>query len=336
MFGIQYPFLNSHLVLHHFFMQLYTDISQLPAFHNAVITIGTFDGVHRGHQQIIAQLKAEAKAIGGETVIITFHPHPRLVVAQRSGQVHLLTTLAEKERLLRSHGIDHLVVVPFTDTFAALSPEDYIRAFLVEKFRPHTVIIGYDHKFGHDRVGDYQMLEAYAPQYGFTVKEIPPHVLHHVTISSTTVREALLQGDCATANEYLGYPYFFSGEVTLGNQLGRTIGYPTANLAVQEPHKLIPGNGVYAVDVAMGANNPVGTFNGMMNIGTRPTVDGTQRVIEVNLFGFDETIYGETLTVRVKQRLRSEVKFNGLEALKAQLANDRETAITALEAWQQP
>jgi len=317
-------------------MRLYTDIDQLPAFNKAVITIGTFDGVHRGHQQIIAQLKAEASAIGGETVIITFHPHPRLVVSQGNNQVHLLTTLAEKEALLRSHGIDHLVVVPFTEAFAALSPEDYIQAFLVEKFRPHTVTIGYDHKFGHNREGNYQMLEAYARQYGFAVKEIPPHVLHHITISSTTIRQALLQGDCATANELLGYPYFFSGEVTTGNQLGRTIGYPTANLVSHEPNKLIPGNGVYAVEATVGSGNPSGTFGGMMNIGMRPTVDGTQRMIEVNLFNFDATIYGDTLTVWVKQRLRSEVKFNGLEALKSQLANDRESAIAALQAWQQP
>lgn len=313
-------------------MRLHNDINQLPAFNKAVITIGTFDGVHRGHQQIIAQLKAEAQAIGGETVIITFHPHPRLVIAGQNRPLYLLNTLAEKEQLLRSHGIDHLVVVPFTEAFAALSPEAYIQSFLVEKFHPHTIIIGYDHKFGHNRAGDYQMLEADAPRYGFTVKEIPPHVLRHVTISSTNVREALLQGDCATAIELLGYPYFFSGLVVKGNQLGRTIGYPTANLQITEPHKLIPGNGVYAVSAWVVGDGTPTVYGGMMNIGTRPTVDGTQRMVEVNLFDFDATIYGATLTVVVKKRLRSEVKFNGLEGLKAQLALDKETALTTLQS----
>jgi riboflavin kinase / FMN adenylyltransferase len=311
-------------------MQLHTHIAPLPVFNKAVVTIGTFDGVHRGHQQIIAQLKTEALAIGGETVIITFDPHPRLVVSPGNPSVHLLTTLAEREHLLREYGIDHLVVVPFTEAFSGLSPEAYISEFLVKQFKPHTIIIGYDHRFGHDRLGDYRLLETLAPQYHYTVKEIPPHILHHVTISSTTVREALLLGDCATANELLGYPYFFSGMVTKGNQLGRTIGYPTANLSVQAPHKLIPGNGVYAVSATL--DNAV-WHEGMMNIGTRPTVDGTQRMVEVNLFDFEQEIYGETLTVQVKQRLRSETKFSGLDALKTQLALDKGAAQTALANW---
>jgi riboflavin kinase / FMN adenylyltransferase len=295
-------------------MQLHTHINQLPAFNKAVVTIGTFDGVHRGHQQILAQLKAEAQAIGGETVIITFDPHPRLVVSAGYATVHLLTTLAEK-------------------AFSSLSPQAYVSEFLVRQFKPHTVIIGYDHRFGHDRLGDYQLLEALAPQYHFTVKEIPPHILHHVTISSTAIREALLQGNCAAANELLGHAYFFSGLVTKGNQLGRTIGYPTANLSVQAPNKLIPGNGVYAVSATL--DNAV-WHHGMMNIGTRPTVDGTQRMVEVNLFDFEREIYGETVTVQVKQRLRSETKFSGLEALKAQLAIDKAAAMAALAHWPQP
>jgi riboflavin kinase / FMN adenylyltransferase len=317
-------------------MKLHTHIGQIPAFNRAVITIGTFDGVHRGHQQIIAQLKAEAAAIGGETVIVTFDPHPRLVVMPGHGPVQLINTLPEKEQLLAQLGVDHLVVVPFTAEFSAMSPADYIKDFLVKTFRPHTVIIGYDHKFGHNRGGDYQMLEALAPQYQFAVKEIPPHVLHHVTISSTAIRRALLEGDCATANELLGYPYFFSGLVVQGNQLGRTIGYPTANLAIGDSYKLVPGNGVYAVEVAIGSGSTAATHGGMMNIGTRPTVNGTHRMVEVNLFDFTADIYGQTLTVRVKQRLRSEQKFNGLEALKAQLAHDKQAALTALENWQQP
>jgi riboflavin kinase / FMN adenylyltransferase len=309
-------------------MQVHRSIDNLPVFKNAVITIGTFDGVHNGHRQIINQLIAEAKAIGGETVVITFHPHPKMVIANVRQEIKVLNTLEEKTALLEQYGIDHLVVVPFTDAFAEQTAADYIHHFLVHNFKPHTIIIGYDHRFGKGRQGDYHLLEKEATTSNYLVKEIPEQVLQNVTISSTRIREALLHGDVAAANSLLGYSYFFSGTVTEGNKLGRTIGYPTANIVVADEHKLIPGNGVYAVEIK---NQQSAIKNqGMMNIGVRPTVDGTKRVIEVNIFDFDKDIYGDTLTISLVKRLRDEVKFNGLDELKAQLAKDKDNAITAL------
>jgi riboflavin kinase / FMN adenylyltransferase len=304
-------------------MKIYTDISKLPVFNNAVITTGTFDGVHRGHQLIIQQLQEEAAAANGETVIVTFHPHPRMVLTPVKDPVSLLTTLDEKEVLMDRYGANHLVVVPFTTEFATMNANEYIRDFLVDKFHPHTIVTGYDHKFGHHRQGNYQMLEEFAPVYGFAVKEIPARVLEHSSISSTRIRQSLLGGDCASAAELLGYRYFFSGKVVQGNQLGRTLGYPTANIHITDPQKLVPANGVYAVEILINGT----TQKGMMNIGIRPTINGTQRVIEVNIFDFDQDIYGETITVTLLQHLRNEIKFNGLEELKAQLARDKEAAL---------
>ena len=321
------------------FMQVHRNIQNLPKFRNAVVTIGTFDGVHTGHQQIIAQLKQEATLVNGETVIITFHPHPRKIVSLKP--LYILNTLSEKIELLKAKGIDHLVVVPFDDGFAQQSAEAYVKNFLLKKFHPHTVIIGYDHRFGKGRQGDYHSLEDYGKQLGFIVKEIPEHVLNNITVSSTRIRESLLNCDIATANNYLGYNYFFEGTVVEGNKLGRTIGYPTANIQVEETEKLIPGNGVYVVGAGISTQQSAISenrnssqltahnsqfFNGMMNIGVRPTVDGTRRMIEVNIFDFDEDIYGQTIRVYVRHYLRGEVKFNSLYALKDQLAKDKDAA----------
>src|SRR6476659_4967508 len=250
-------------------MQVHRDIFKLPVFKNAVVTIGTFDGVHTGHQQIIAQLKQEAIAINGETVIITFHPHPRKIVSEK--KILILNTLQEKIHLLEEKGVDHLVVIPFDEKFAHQSAEEYVTNFLFEKFHPHTVIIGYDHRFGKDRQGDYHLLEDYGRKLGFTVKEIPEHLLHKVIVSSTRIREALITGDVATANEYLGYDYFFEGVVVDGDKLGRQLGYPTANLKIENPEKLIPGNGIYAVVVQL----PV-TSQRLTNTGDRPQVTGNK------------------------------------------------------------
>lgn len=302
----------------------------LPEFRNAVVTIGTFDGVHKGHQQILKQLKEEAAAIDGETVIITFHPHPRKIVSSVPGDVKLLNTLTEKRILLEKAGIDHLVVVPFDHHFANQSAEEYITDFLYKYFKPHTIIIGYDHRFGKGRTGDYQLLESFGKQLGFKVKEITEQLLNEIAVSSTRIRKAIIENDIASANAALGYPYFFEGMVITGNQLGRTIGYPTANLHIGTEDKLIPGNGVYAVQVEI-VNTPDTIFGGMMNIGLRPTVDGKKRVIEVNIFDFDGDIYGQTLRIHVLQQLRSEVKFDGLEGLKAQLAKDKSAAIEVLD-----
>lgn len=299
----------------------------LPAFRNAVITIGTFDGVHKGHQLIIDQLKQEAAAINGETVIITFHPHPRKIIGGKSGKLYLLTTLEERIRLLESAGIDHLVVVPFTDAFSSQEAPAYISDFLVDLFNPHTIIIGYDHRFGKNRQGDYHLLEEMSATYNYTVKEIDEQVLNEITISSTRIREALTRGDISTANAFLGYPYFFEGEVIHGDKRGRSIGYPTANLTVTDPEKLIPADGVYAVRVNLKDNTGKSILKGMMNIGVRPTVDGLNHVIEVNLFDFNQDIYGKKIEVSMVRRIRGEQKFTGLEALQAQLKKDREDAM---------
>ncbi len=303
----------------------------LPEFRRAVVTIGTFDGVHMGHRKIIAQMKEEALRIDGETVIITFHPHPRKIVSSVPGDIKLLTTLNEKISLLDDAGIDHLVVVPFDHAFANQTAEQYVKDFLHHYFRPHTVIIGYDHRFGKGREGNYQLMKAYGKALGFEVKEISEQIIHEIVISSTKIRHSLKANDITTANEFLGYPYFFEGVVIEGNKLGRTIGYPTANLHISSEEKLIPGNGVYAVTIVTHESSVVrNIYKGMMNIGLRPTVDGKKKVIEVHIFDFDADIYGQTLQVRLQQYLRGEVKFNGLDALKEQLRKDKLAAIDIL------
>jgi len=310
-------------------MTVHKDITSLPTFHNAIVTIGTFDGVHTGHRQIIDWMKKEAATVNGETVIISFDPHPKQIITGAKHPVPLLNTMEEKINLLDVNGIDHLVIVPFTIEFAGQTADEYIKNFLVNTFKPHTVIIGHDHRFGKNRNGNYELLEAKAKEYNYTVKEIPGYMLQDITISSTKIRQALQQCNIAVANNFLGYNYFFSGLVIEGNKLGRTIGYPTANLQIEDDNKLIPGNGVYAVTIG-NKEWAINKKKGMMNIGVRPTVNGTKRVIEVNIFDFDKDIYGETLTIMIKKHLRSEVKFNGLEELKSQLAKDKIAAIEAL------
>ncbi len=311
-------------------MRVYRELAEsLPRFTRAVVTIGTFDGVHLGHRQIIAQMKEEAVRISGETVIITFHPHPRKIVSSVPGDIKLLTTMDEKIHLLEQAGIDHLVIVPFDHTFSNQSADEYVRDFLYRYFMPHTVIIGYDHRFGKSREGNYQLMKSYGEKLGFEVKEISEQLMNEIVISSTKIRHALTEHAIETANQFLGYPYFFEGMVIEGNRLGRTIGYPTANLHISSEEKLIPANGVYAVTVTRtDAANQL--LKGMMNIGYRPTVDGKKKVIEVNLFDFEGDLYGKTLQVHMHYYLRGEVKFGGLDALKAQLASDKIAALALL------
>ncbi len=328
-------------------MRVHSDIHNLPLFHNAVVTIGTFDGVHTGHRQIISQLKQEAFHIQGETVIITFHPHPRMVLHAlrgKSDSIQLLNTLPEKIELLGKQGIDHLVVVPFNEDFALLSAEAYIKDFLVKRFHPRTIIIGYDHRFGKNREGDYQLMESYGKALGYQVKEIPQYILNHVAISSTTIRKALGNGDISAANEYLGYPYFMEGKVVEGNRMGRTIGFPTANLEIANPHKLVPSMGVYAIQVSMEGYPGTGKekspdfsqgpiVKGMLNIGTRPTVGGSKMNIEANLFDYEGDLYGKSLRVYFRKYLREERKFENLEKLKSQLNQDRSLAKEILGSY---
>ena len=326
-------------------MQVHRDIDNLPLFHNAVVTIGTFDGVHVGHRQIINKLKVEAIKVNGESVIITFHPHPRKVISSAILGVRLINTLEEKIEVLAGLGIDHLVIVPFTDAFANQPAEEYIQDFLFEKFHPDTVIIGYDHRFGRERLGDYKLLEKMAPQFGFKIKEISKHILEEIAISSTNIREAVLHNDIEMANRLLGYTFFFEGEVVHGNKLGRQLGYPTANLKIHDSEKIIPGDGIYAVyaSIKKGMQNEEATmdevnsfpvkdaqYQGMMSIGFRPTVDGKKRVIEVNVFDFNKDIYEKTMRVYVKKFLRAEVKFNTLEELVKQIDQDKIDSLQVL------
>jgi riboflavin kinase/FMN adenylyltransferase len=328
-------------------MKVYRDIDKLPSFRNGVITIGTFDGVHEGHRKIIENLKQEAKTINGETAIISFHPHPRKIVSSAILGIRLINTLDEKIELLKKTGIDHLAIVPFTEVFANQSAEDYIQNFLIEKFHPHTIIIGYDHRFGRDRLGDYRLLEKMAPQYNYILKEIPKQVLDEISISSTNIREAIIHSDIETANKLLGYDFFFEGVVVDGDKLGRKLGYPTANLKIMDEEKIHLGDGIYAVYVeypfpdpglGTGKNRPEENragrdatsatgnsklYKGMMSIGFRPTVDAKKRVVEVNIFDFDKEIYGETIRVYVKKYLRAEIKFNNLDELVKQIDQDK-------------
>lgn len=316
-------------------MQVHTDPAHLPAFRRAVVTIGTFDGVHHGHRQIIEGLVREARRIDGESVIITFHPHPRKVVSSTILGVRLINTLSEKTLLLDQLGVDHLVVVPFTDAFANQDAEAYVSEFLVKLFQPHTIIIGYDHRFGKGRLGDYKLLEQLAARYQYELLEIPRHVVDATGVSSTRIRESLLEGRLDDANRLLGYSFFFSGEVVHGDKLGRQLGYPTANIRVADEEKIIPANGIYTVRAALLEKEPSGMpaqwLGGMMSIGFRPTVDGKKRVIEVNLFDFAEEIYGRQLMVAVEKYLRAEVKFDSLNELIAQMDKDKVASLEILK-----
>ncbi len=307
-------------------MKVHRDIEQLPSFKNALVTIGTFDGVHRGHRKIIENLKQEAEKIDGETVIITFHPHPRKVISSAILGIRLINTLNEKIGLFEQTGVDHLVIVPFTDAFANQPAEEYVQNFLIEKFRPHTVIIGYYHRFGKDRLGDYRLLEKLSPVYNYLLKEIPKHVLDEIAISSTNIREAIVHGDIETANKLLGYEFFFEGTVVDGDKLGRKLGYPTANLKSTDEEKIGVGNGIYAVYVDVAGKR----YKGMMSVGFRPTVDGKKKVIEVNIFDFDKEIYGQVIRVYVKKYLRAEVKFDNLEDLVKQIGQDKIDSLKVL------
>jgi len=303
-------------------MKVHRDPERLPSFRDAVITIGTFDGVHTGHQKIIDQLKQETVKIKGESVLITFDPHPRKVL-DPSKPLKLITTLEEKIELLQNQDIDHLVIAPFTREFADLSAEAYIQDFLVNKFNPHTVIIGYDHRFGHDRMGDYHLMESFAEKLNFQLTEIPQHVVDSIIVSSSKIRQAIAKGEMDIANDLLGYNFFFQGKIVEGNKIGRKLGFPTANLVVKEADKVLPGNGVYAVTATLNGQH----YEGMMNIGIRPTINDGLFMIEVNIFDFNKEIYGIELRVHVKKFMRPEIKFHVLDELRDQIAKDKQDVL---------
>jgi len=313
-------------------MTVHHDLKQLPAFKNAVITTGAFDGVHIGHQEIISRMKQIALEIGGETVIVTFHPHPRKVISSIPGEIKQLTSLEERIALLTQSGIDHLVVVNFDYAFSNLTADEYVKTFLFDHFHPHTILVGYDHRFGNGRNGNYELLQKFGTELGFKVEQIHEKIIGDEIVSSTHIRNYIQEHAIEKANALLGYPYLFDGFVVRGNQIGRTIGFPTANLHINNEEKIIPSNGVYAVKVKGKCLGDT-IYNGMMNIGIRPTVDGQKKVIEVHILDFDQDIYEQNLTVMVYEYIRGEVKFDGLEALKGQLAKDKITAGAILKKY---
>lgn len=308
-------------------MRVYRSLDELPEIRNAIVTQGTFDGVHIAHKVIIDRVKELAQQQGGETVLMTFDPHPRMVLFPDDHGLKLLTTLDEKIIALEQEGIDHLIVIPFTKDFSNQSSLQFIRDIVVNKIGTKVLVIGYDHRFGKNREGTFEHLKEFAPIYGFDVVEIPELDVDEVAISSTRIRKALEAGDVVMASKYLGRYFEVSGKVMRGKQLGRTIGYPTANIKIEDPNKQLPADGVYAVQVFF--NNH--WFNGMMNMGYRPTVDGKTHAIEVHLFDFNADLYDQTITIRYVDKLRDEMKFNGLDELKNQLEKDKLHAIAVLQ-----
>lgn len=305
-------------------LKIYHHLSDFKKLNNAVATIGTFDGVHFGHRKIISRLVETARATGGETVILTFFPHPRLIIDPENQDLKMINTIREKAAILESLGVDHLIITPFTRDFSNLSPDEYINEVLVDTIGIKHIIVGYDHRFGKDRKGCMEDLIQAGKIKGFDVEEIPEQDIHDVAVSSTQIRKALLSGDVELAATYLGYYFSLHGRVIKGDKIGRTIGFPTANLFVEESYKLIPADGIYAVTVDLNGD----TFKGMAYIGQRPTINGMTRNIEVNIFDFNQEIYGQDITMTFMAFLRHDVKFTGLEALKLQLQQDKEDTLS--------
>jgi riboflavin kinase/FMN adenylyltransferase len=307
-------------------MRIYHHIDEFTAVKNAVVTIGTFDGVHIGHRKIISGIKELADSIGGETVILTFFPHPRMILHPEDESLKLITTITEKAQLMEQLGVDHLIITPFSRDFSNQTPEGYIRDVLVNKIGTKKIVIGYDHRFGKDRQGGLDDLLKLGPVYGFDVVEIPEQDINEVAISSTRIRNALLSDKIDLANSYLGYPFFITGTVIRGDQLGRQLGYPTANIVVEEKYKLIPADGIFAVTVNVTGNE----HKGMAYIGSRPTVNGLTHNIEVNIFDFDQEIYNQPIRMEFHHYVRGDIKFSSLDELKVQLAKDKEDVLALL------
>ena len=304
-------------------MKVYNDITSFSKLDYAVVTSGTFDGVHIGHQKIIKRLRDVAMKNRGETVLITFWPHPRLVLYPHQ-PFKLLNSIEEKTRLLEHYGIDHLIIIPFTKSFSEWSSEKFIREILVESIGTKKLVIGYNHRFGKHRAGSFEILKKDGPVYGFEVEEIPKQEIDHVGISSTKIRKALEAGKVEIAAEFLDRPYSMDCRVTEGDKLGREIGFPTANLDIPFVQKLIPADGIYAVKVRHAQKY----YSGMLNIGYRPTIGGKIKRMEVHIFGFDQEIYNETLTVYFYKQIRTEVRFPDINALREQLEKDKHSVIS--------
>lgn len=314
-------------------MRVFNDLNDLPDFQNAVVTIGSFDGVHLGHQQILNQVKGLARQCAGESIVITFHPHPRLVIYPKDKSLQLITSIDEKVDLMRRYGIDNVVVVPFTVEFSQQSADEYIQKFLVGKFHPRYIVIGYDHRFGLNRQGDINYLKWHGEQSGYEVVEIGKHEVEDIAVSSTKIRTALEQGAVDQAQRLLGHYFFLTGTVVHGNKIGKKLGFPTANLDLNNRHKLLPPTGIYAVY----AYHKDQRYGGMLYIGDRPTLKEYQnKTIEVNLFDFDKDIYGDKLRLELVARTRDDQAFSDLEQLSAKLAEDRKETQGIIESLDRP
>ncbi|NIJ53912.1 bifunctional riboflavin kinase/FAD synthetase [Dyadobacter arcticus] len=304
-------------------MNIYHSLDSFDKLENGVVTSGTFDGVHLGHQKILSRLIEISEQSGGESVVLTFWPHPRMVVSEDSQALQLLSTIDEKIEMFSKLGIHHLAIIPFTRAFSELSSDEFIQQILVDKIGTRKLVIGYDHRFGRNREGSFEFLQNNGSKFGFEVEEISRADIEHMAISSSRIRKSLVTGHIHEANELLGRPYTLAGTVVKGKQLGRTIGFPTANLHLHESYKLVPMNGVYIIHAVHNGNR----YKGMLNIGVRPTLDGTMRTIEAHLFDFDQEIYGEDLQLELLHYQRPEQKFDGLDMLVKQINVDKENTL---------
>ncbi|RTZ02546.1 bifunctional riboflavin kinase/FAD synthetase [Flavobacterium sp. RSP49] len=303
-------------------MKIFHSINDFASPKKTILTLGTFDGVHIGHKKILNKLIQNRENENYESLVLTFFPHPRMVLQEHS-DLKLLNTIAEKIDLLGKIGIENLVIHPFDETFSRLTAEEFVSTILVDRFHIHKIIIGHDHRFGRNRTADIDDLIAFGKEYNFEVEQISVQEINAISVSSTKIRKALLEGNMALANEYLGYDYSLKGKIIQGKQLGRTIGFPTANLKIEENYKLIPQNGVYIVQSSINQK----TVFGMMNIGFNPTVDGQNQSIEIHYFDFDADLYNQDISVSILQRIRSEQKFESVDILKGQLEKDKKTAL---------
>jgi len=303
-------------------LKIFNSIQEFTSSAKTIVTLGTFDGVHKGHKSILEKLITNSKTSGCESVVLTFFPHPRMVLQQNT-DLKLLNTIDEKAALLEKEGVDNLIIHPFDHAFSRLTAEEFVKDILVDKLNIHKIIIGHDHRFGRNRTATIDDLIRFGEEFGFEVEKISALAVDEISVSSTKIRNALNEGNVDYANTFLGYPYFINGTVVQGRQLGRTINFPTANIEPTENYKLVPANGVYVVASVLNGK----TVYGMMNIGNRPTVNGTGTTIEVHYHDFNEDLYGQQIKVSIYHRLRDEVKFESFDALKLQLEKDRQQSL---------
>ena len=302
-------------------LKIFHSINDFSSPKKTILTLGTFDGVHIGHKKILEKITQNTENEKYESLVLTFFPHPRMILQEESA-IKLLNTITEKIDLLEKTGIENLVIHPFDESFSRLTAEEFVREILVEQFHIQKIIIGHDHRFGRNRTANIDDLIDFGKKYGFEVEQISAQEINEISVSSTKIRNALEEGDIVLANKYLGYDYFLTGTIIKGKQLGRTIGFPTANLKIEENYKLIPRNGVYIVSSII--NNK--TVFGMMNIGFNPTVNGENQTIEIHFFDFEADLYHQKITVSLLHRIRSEQKFDSVVLLKEQLEKDRNYA----------